>query len=120
MRICGLSTENQRSPLNIGCKRPVFGWRAEGEEEGIRQEAYRIQVWREEGRAVDTVWDSGWVASSRMTSIAYEGELQRQLRADELKEKMRQIMNMNGEENAKGRHRRKGKSKTKDGKETAE
>ena len=74
MRICGLSTENQRSPLNIGCKRPVFGWRAEGEEEGIRQEAYRIQVWREEGRAVDTVWDSGWVASSRMTSIAYEGE----------------------------------------------
>ena len=53
-------------------------------------------------------------------SIAYEGELQRHLRADELKEKMRQIMNMNGEENAKGRHRRKGKSKTKDGKETAE
>ena len=53
-------------------------------------------------------------------SIADEGELQRHLRADELKEKMRQIMNMNGEENAKGRHRRKGKSKTKDGKETAE
>ena len=74
MRICGLRTENQRFPLTIGCKRPVFGWRAEGEEEGIRQEAYRIQVWREESEAGDTVWDSGWVSSSRMTSIAYEGE----------------------------------------------
>ncbi len=53
-------------------------------------------------------------------SIAYEGELMRHLNAETLKEKMRQIMNMNGEEDAKGRHRRKGKGKTKGEKETAE
>ncbi len=53
-------------------------------------------------------------------SIAYEGELMRHLDAETLKEKMRQIMNMNGEEDAKGKHRRKGKGKTKGEKETAE
>ncbi len=53
-------------------------------------------------------------------SIAYEGELMRHLDAETLKERMRQIMNMNGEEDAKGKHRRKGKSKTKGEKETAE
>lgn len=74
MQICGLRTENQKNPLNIGCKKPVFGWRAEGEEEGIFQEAYRIQVRREEGGSGEAVWDSGWVDSSRMTSIVYEGE----------------------------------------------
>ena len=60
--------------MNIGCKKPVFGWRAEGEEEGIFQEAYRVQVRREEGGAGEAVWDSGWVDSSRMTGIVYEGE----------------------------------------------
>ncbi len=53
-------------------------------------------------------------------SIAYEGELMRHLDAETLKERMRQIMNMNGEEDAKGKHRRKGKGKTKGEKETAE
>ncbi len=53
-------------------------------------------------------------------SMAYEGELQRHLNSEILKEKMREIMNMNGEEDAKGRHRRKGKGKKKDRKETAE
>lgn len=57
-------------------------------------------------------------------SIAYEGELMRHLDAETLKEKMRQIMNMNGEEDAKGRHRRKGKgnkkSKAKGKEKTAE
>ena len=75
------------------------------------------------GVGVSEVTDSLTLIVSEETggiSIAHEGELLRHLRADDLKEKMRQIMNMNGEENAKGRHRRKGKSKTKDGKETAE
>ena len=53
-------------------------------------------------------------------SIAYEGELMRHLDAETLKERMRQIMNMNGEEDAKGKHRRKGKGKAKGEKETAE
>ena len=73
MRICGLRTENQRNPLNIGCKTPVFGWRVEGEEEGIFQEAYRIQVWQGECGCGEPVWDSGRKDSPLMTCIVYEG-----------------------------------------------
>ena len=46
-------------------------------------------------------------------SMAYEGELQRHLGAEELREKMRQIMDLNGEEDAKGTHKRRGKNKSK-------
>ena len=75
------------------------------------------------GVGVSEVTDSLTLIVSEETggiSIAYEGELMRHLDAETLKEKMRQIMNMNGEEDAKGRHRRKGKGKTKGEKETAE
>lgn len=39
-------------------------------------------------------------------SVAHEGKLERHLNAEELKSKIRQIMKMDGEEDAKGRHRR--------------
>ena len=53
-------------------------------------------------------------------SIAYEGVLLRHLNAEELREKIREIMNMNGEEDAKGSHKRKGKSRTKGEKKDTE
>ena len=53
-------------------------------------------------------------------SMAYEGELQRHLSADELREKIRQIMNLNGEEDARGLHKRKGKSRAKGEKKDTE
>ncbi len=46
-------------------------------------------------------------------SLAYEGELQRHLGAEELREKMRQIMDLNGDEDAKGTHKRRGKNRAK-------
>ena len=52
--------------------------------------------------------------------MAYEGELQRHLSADELREKIRQIMNLNGEEDARGLHKRKGKSRAKGEKKDTE
>ncbi len=64
------------------------------------------------GVGVSEATDSLTVIVSEETggiSIAYEGKLDRNLDAERLKEKMRQIMNMNGEENAKGRSRRKSK-----------
>lgn len=64
------------------------------------------------GVGVSEVTDSLTVIVSEETggiSIAYEGRLERNLNAEKLKEKMRQIMNMNGEENAKGRNRRRKK-----------
>lgn len=75
------------------------------------------------GVGVSEVTDSLTLIVSEETggiSMAYEGELTRHLNAETLKEKMRQIMNMNGEEDAKGRHRRKGKDKKKGGKKAAE
>lgn len=53
-------------------------------------------------------------------SIAYEGKLERNLNAERLKEKIKQIMDMNGEEDAKGRHWRKGKNRKKGEKEASE
>ena len=39
--------------------------------------------------------------------IAYEGELERNLNADEVKEKMRQLLNLNEEDNSKARRKKK-------------
>ncbi len=64
------------------------------------------------GVGISEVADSLTVIVSEETggiSTAYEGELKRNLSAEGLKETIRQIMNMNGEENAKGRKRRKNK-----------
>lgn len=75
------------------------------------------------GVGISEVTDSLTLIVSEETggiSMAYEGELMRHLNAETLKEKMRQIMNMNGEEDAKGRHRRKGKDKKKGRKKAAE
>ena len=75
------------------------------------------------GVGVSEVTDSLTVIVSEETggiSVAYEGKLQRNLNAETLKEKMRQAMNMNGEEDAKGRYRRKGKNRAKGKKKAAE
>jgi len=76
------------------------------------------------GVGISEVADSLTVIVSEETggiSTAYEGKLTRNLSGDGLKETIRQIMNMNvnGEENAKGRSRRKNR-KAKAGKKTAE
>lgn len=75
------------------------------------------------GLGVSEVTDSLTVIVSEETggiSIAYEGNLERHLNAENLKERMRQIMNMNEEEDAKGgRLKRKGKGKAKNEKEAA-
>ncbi len=72
------------------------------------------------GVGISEVSDSMTVIVSEETgkiSIAYEGELQRNVSAEELKEKMRQLLNMmNEEEGTKGRRRRKGKSRSEDDK----
>ena len=53
-------------------------------------------------------------------SMAYEGELRRHLSAEELRERMRQIMDLNGEEDAKGAHNRRGKNRAKSEKKDTE
>lgn len=74
MKISLQTTDYQKYPLNIGHERPVFGWNVEGEEREIRQESYRISVWRGECGLGEMVWDSGRTESSRMTGICYGGK----------------------------------------------
>ena len=64
------------------------------------------------GVGISEATDSLTVIVSEETggiSVAHEGELERNLSLDGLKEKMREIMNMNSEEDTKRRHRRKRK-----------
>jgi alpha-L-rhamnosidase len=67
MKATNLRTEYLVEPLGLGIDRPRFYWNCVG---GQTQTAYRI-VARRDGA---TVWDSGVVASSRMTHVEYEGE----------------------------------------------
>nr|WP_296486848.1 alpha-L-rhamnosidase [uncultured Acetatifactor sp.] len=74
MKISHQTTDYRKYPLNIGHGKPVFGWRVEGEEQGIRQESYRIRVWQGECGSGEPVWDSGRRESLQMTGIRYGGE----------------------------------------------
>ncbi|WP_395243240.1 family 78 glycoside hydrolase catalytic domain [Agromyces sp. MMS24-K17] len=66
MRAVRLRTEYLDRPLGLGIARPRLSWNCEG---GLEQTAYRVQATRDGA----TVWDSGRVASNRMTHIAYDG-----------------------------------------------
>lgn len=66
MRAIHLQTEYLTEPLGLGIAKPRFYWNCEG---GVTQTAYQIVAARND----ETVWDSGKVASSRMTHIAYGG-----------------------------------------------
>ena len=66
------------------------------------------------GVGISEVTDSMTIIVSEETgkiSIAYERRLERNLSADELKEKMRQLLNMHEEEGSRSRRRWKGRSK---------
>lgn len=71
MKICGMKVNHLPENLTAGPENPVFGWRVEGPEKNIRQLGCRVQVWQEDGQAC---WDSGYMESSRMTGIPYQGE----------------------------------------------
>ncbi|KPM50434.1 alfa-L-rhamnosidase [Frankia sp. R43] len=66
MRAVRLRTEYLHEPLGLGIAAPRLSWNTH---DGIQQSAYRIVA----RRAGDLVWDSGTVASARMTHIPYEG-----------------------------------------------
>lgn len=67
MKAIHLRTEYLENPVGIDVIKPRLFWNCEG---GKRQTAYRITA-RCEG---EVVWDTGKVASSRMTHIPYGGK----------------------------------------------
>ena len=66
MKAIRLQTEYLTEPLGLGIAAPQFSWNCEG---GIKQTAYQIIAKRKN----ELVWDSGKVASSAMTHVAYAG-----------------------------------------------
>ncbi len=66
MKAIRLQTDYLTEPLGLGIAAPRFSWNCEG---GIKQTAYQIIAKRKN----EIVWDSGKVASSSMTHIAYAG-----------------------------------------------
>ncbi|MBB2946524.1 alpha-L-rhamnosidase [Actinoplanes lutulentus] len=66
MRAVRLRTEYLAEPLGLDIARPRFYWNAEA---GTVQTAYRIVA----RRGDETVWDSGKVASARMTHVGWDG-----------------------------------------------
>lgn len=66
MRAVHLQVEYLTIPLGIDIEKPRFYWNCEG---GKTQTAYQLKV-EKDG---ELLWDSGKVASSSMTHIAYEG-----------------------------------------------
>lgn len=73
------------------------------------------------GVGISEVTDSLTIIVSEETgkiSIAYEGDLYRNLDGEQLKVRMHQILNKSGEESAKGRRKWKGRSRDKNAKKT--
>ena len=62
-----LKTEYMINPTGIDIRRPRLYWNCSG---GFRQTAWQVLASTENGTSV---WDSGKVASNRMTHIPYEG-----------------------------------------------
>ena len=67
MKAVRLRTEYLGNPVGIDMVAPRFYWNAEG---GTKQTAYQI-IAKSGGQII---WDTGKVASSRMTHIPYEGK----------------------------------------------
>lgn len=70
MELYDLKVEGRQNPIDISIQNPVFSWKVNTEKGNWRQKGYRIVVCLE-GAAV---WDSGFLESSRMTDICYEGD----------------------------------------------
>ncbi len=75
MKAIRLRTEYLEDPIGIDIPRPRLFWNCEG---GVTQTAYQITAVC--GRR--TVWDSGKVASHRMTGIPFGGELTSRMRVE--------------------------------------
>lgn len=75
-----LRTDSLIQPLGIDSPRPTLSWRLQDVTPGAKQTAYEIFVYSKPSTAIETkpdVWDSGRVASSTSTGVAYGGpELQ--------------------------------------------
>ena len=69
-RVTDLTTELRTNPQGIDCPVPRFSWKVVSDENGAEQTAYRIMVWRGDGKKI---WDSGKVESDACVLVPYGG-----------------------------------------------
>ncbi|MDN5852430.1 MAG: glycoside hydrolase family 78 protein [Actinomycetia bacterium] len=72
LRVSELEVEHQVTPLGIDDSLPRFGWVLTAKGDGVRQQAYQIQVSTTRSGPAD-VWDSGKTMSSRSFDVEYDG-----------------------------------------------
>ena len=74
--VTGLRTAQLTNPLGLNDPAPALSWQLEGGQRGLRQTAYRILVASDQAKlraGQGDLWDSGRVASSCATGVAYAG-----------------------------------------------
>jgi alpha-L-rhamnosidase len=69
-----LTCEYKKNPVGIDVLKPRISWKLEGNERGVMQSAYEIQVSKEEDTFEKLSWATGKVQADRSIHIEYEGE----------------------------------------------
>jgi len=75
--VSGLRCEYAHDPLGLDTPHPRLSWMLTSNERGARQTAYRILVASTQAKAdanQGDLWDSGKIASSQSTQVAYRGQ----------------------------------------------
>jgi len=70
--IYDLKVEYRKNPLGIDNLNPRISWKLKGNERGIKQSAYKIQVALDENFS-NIVWDTSFVKSEQSVHVKYDG-----------------------------------------------
>lgn len=72
LEVTRMTVEMSENPLALEVSAPRFGWQLTGAA-GAEQSAYRIELFRDDGKKQRRVWDSGRVRSSQSQLVRYHG-----------------------------------------------
>ncbi|HEX7056717.1 MAG TPA: family 78 glycoside hydrolase catalytic domain [Bacilli bacterium] len=67
-----LRIENKSNPLGVDVPRPAFSWQLRAAANNVLQEAYRLQIARDE-RFASLIWDTGKMVSDQSVHVVYNG-----------------------------------------------
>ncbi|NSW90763.1 MAG: family 78 glycoside hydrolase catalytic domain [Firmicutes bacterium] len=80
LKVCNLRCEYMKNPIGLDILKPRLSWVIEAGTfdnmaRSVMQEAYRIQVSKEDMSFTNLVWDSGRVGSDQSVHVEYSGKL---------------------------------------------
>lgn len=71
-QVTELLVNQEKAPLGMDVKHPVFSWKMQSESRGVRQSKFRITV--QETKEESLVWDTGICEHERSIGVEYAGE----------------------------------------------